>query len=129
MRASAGQSEQEAEVPRIDVEGLDHVAIQVADQSASVAWYQRLLNVQTVHDDAWGGTPRMLAAPDDSGIAVFQARAGASPGVTHIAFRVTRQQYVAAKALLANEGVPFEEQDHEVCYRHISTTRTGSKWS
>ena len=35
--------------------------------------------------------------------------------MTHIAFRVTRQQYVAAKALLASEGVPFEEQDHEVC--------------
>ena len=66
-------------MPRIDVEGLDHVAIQVADQSASVAWYQRLLNVRTVHEDVWGRTPAMLAAPDDSGIAVFQARAGTSP--------------------------------------------------
>ena len=102
-------------MPRIDVEGLDHVAIQVADQSASVAWYQRLLNVRTVHEDAGGRTPRMLAAPDDSGIAVFQARAGTSPGVTHLAFRVTSQQYIAAKALLANEGIPFEEQDHDVC--------------
>lgn len=101
-------------MPPIDVEGLDHVAIQVTGQSASVAWYQPLLNVRAVHEGVWGRTPTMLAAPDDSGIAVFRTRAGAPPGVTHIAFRVTRQQYVAAKALLANEDIPFEEQDHDV---------------
>ncbi len=101
-------------MPRIDVEGLDHVAIQVADQTASVAWYQRLLNVRTLYDDVWGRTPTMLAAPDGTGVAVFQARAGASPGVTHLAFRVSGEHYIAAKALLTREGIPFEEQDHEV---------------
>ena len=36
---------------------------------------------------------------------------------------MTRQQYVAAKALLANEDIPFEEQDHDVAvsvYLHDS---------
>jgi catechol 2,3-dioxygenase-like lactoylglutathione lyase family enzyme len=100
----------------IDVDGLDHVAFAVADQSASAAWYRRLLGLQSVHEETWGGVPMMLVGNGGTGLALFQARQDRPGGFRHVALRVTRSQYEAAKRQFLDEGIPFDEQDHTVSW-------------
>jgi len=112
----AGTERRGEAVQGITVEGLDHVAIRVADQAASAAWYERLLSVRRVHEDAWGELPVMLAGRDGSGVAILPARDGRPAGFAHLAFRVSRDAYVAARRSLEANGIRFEEQDHVVSW-------------
>jgi catechol 2,3-dioxygenase-like lactoylglutathione lyase family enzyme len=100
-------------------DGLDHVALAVRDQAVSERWYREVLGLDRVHEEAWGNMPIMLAA-SGSGVALFPARSGGdgSPAVRilHVAFRVDRASFEAAQTELAERGIPFAFQDHDVSH-------------
>lgn len=99
-------------------QGLDHVAIEVADLDASEAFYREVLGLERVHE-AWD-PPRVMAA-DGSGMALFPRDEG-EPGpqlsdtALHIAFRVGRQDFDAARAELAERGIETEFSDHDLAH-------------
>ena len=99
--------------------GLDHVALSVRDQEVSERWYREVLGLERVYADAWGNVPVMMVA-DGTGVALFRAREGpdGAPAVRilHIAFRVDRANFAAARAALAERGLDVEFQDHDVAH-------------
>ena len=105
-----------------ELQGLDHVAIVAADQERSIAWYREVLGLERAHEDAWGAMPAMLVARgSQTGIAIFPLRSGsAGPPpeegvrIAHVAFRVDRTSFEAARRALAARGIDVELQDHGV---------------
>jgi catechol 2,3-dioxygenase-like lactoylglutathione lyase family enzyme len=78
------------------VEGLDHVAITVADVEATVEWYERVLGAQPLLLDLWreGKVPVVLLQIGASRLSVHSAAAPAAPhansptvGANDICFR------------------------------------------
>ena len=78
------------------VEGLDHVAITVADVETTVDWFQRVLGAQPMHLDLWreGKIPVVLLQIGASRLSVHPAAAPAAPharrptvGANDICFR------------------------------------------
>jgi catechol 2,3-dioxygenase-like lactoylglutathione lyase family enzyme len=78
------------------VEGLDHVAITVADVEATVEWYERVLGAQPMLLDLWreGKVPVVLLQIGGSRLSVHAAAAPAAPhahaptvGANDICFR------------------------------------------
>jgi catechol 2,3-dioxygenase-like lactoylglutathione lyase family enzyme len=78
------------------VEGLDHVAITVADVEVTVEWFQRVLGAQPLHLDLWreGKIPVVLLQIGGSRLSVHPAAAPAAPhadaptvGANDICFR------------------------------------------
>jgi catechol 2,3-dioxygenase-like lactoylglutathione lyase family enzyme len=97
---------------RFRVQGLDHVALGVADQKASERWYREVLGLQREYEDEWGDTPVALMA-HGSGLALFKTSSGESTaGLRHIAFRVDRENFEIAKEDLQRMGIRFVFQDH-----------------
>ena len=97
--------------------GLDHVALSVRDQERSETWYRDVLGLERVHEDAWGTVPVMMVA-GGTGVALFRAREGedGKPAVRilHVAFRVDRANFDAARAELETRGLAVTFQDHDV---------------
>ena len=78
------------------VEGLDHVAITVADVEATVEWYQRVLGAEPLLLDLWreGKVPVVLLQIGASRLSVHAAASPAAPhahaptvGANDICFR------------------------------------------
>ena len=63
------------------IEGLDHVAITVADVEATVEWYQRVLGAQPLLLELWreGKVPVVLLQIGASRLSVHAAGAPAAP--------------------------------------------------
>ncbi len=63
------------------IEGLDHLAITVADVEATVAWYGRVLGAEPLYLDAWraGKIPVVIIQVGASRLSVHSAAAPASP--------------------------------------------------
>lgn len=105
------------------LEGLDHLAISVADPAASAAWYAEVLGLERHHEEVWGGFPIFMLA-GSSGLAIFpQGSPSPEPvrydGVSefrHLAFRVDRENFERARAELAARGIPTEFEDHEISH-------------
>ena len=99
------------------VEGLDHVALNVADQDASERWYRDVLGLEREHAEAWGDTPVALMA-QGSGVALFSAAQHGEGGVSvsHVAFRVDRENFEAAQDDLRRRDIAFEIDDHGVSH-------------
>src|SRR5258708_4718561 len=97
---------------RFQVQGLDHVAIEVSDLQKSVQWYHDVLRLERRHQEAWGDYPIMMCA-GDTGVALFPARprdsgevnARIAPTIQHFAFRTNAANYSDAKAALQNQGI------------------------
>ena len=97
---------------RFRVQGLDHVAIGVADQAASRDFYRDVLGLERKHEDAWGDMPVAMMA-EHGGMALFpEARRG--NGFRHLAFRVDRANFELAQEDLREAGIEFEKQHHNV---------------
>ncbi len=98
------------------LDGLDHVAMAVADVDRSVAWYVAVLGFERMHKGKWGGVPSFVGT-GGTGIALFPAE-NASPdlGILHVAFRASREHFLAAQHELESRGLPFHFEDHGISH-------------
>jgi catechol 2,3-dioxygenase-like lactoylglutathione lyase family enzyme len=99
---------------RFRVQGLDHVALGVADQGASEAFYRDVIGLERAHEAAWGDTPVAMMA-EHGGMALFK-EASRGNGFRHLAFRVDRENFELAREDLREAGIDFEYQDHDVSH-------------
>lgn len=94
-------------------QGLDHIAIAVADLDRSESFYAEVLGLERAHP-AWD-PPRMMMSAG-SGIALFPEGedfgAATAPHIRHIAFRVDRAAFDTAREELADRGVETRYSDH-----------------
>ena len=104
---------------RFDSSGLDHVAIAVVDVERSREFYERVLGFERLYPD-WD-MPVVMGV-EGTGVAIFDREAHPSttpddleaPAVRilHIAFRVGRAGFDAARRELPADGVEPEFSDH-----------------
>jgi catechol 2,3-dioxygenase-like lactoylglutathione lyase family enzyme len=103
-------------------QGLDHVAIGVADVERSRRFYAEVLGLERAHD-AWD-RPVVMAA-GQSGVAIFDRHGDPPPAdqgdppparILHIAFRVDRDGLERARAELAERGLDVEFSDHGISH-------------
>ena len=98
-----------------DLHTLDHIALAVRDVAASAAWYADVLGLKRVHADVWGDVPTMMAAGNDTMLALFPVKVapGSDPkpppgkdviAMRHFAFRTDRPAY----AMQAKDGTIIE---------------------
>jgi catechol 2,3-dioxygenase-like lactoylglutathione lyase family enzyme len=102
------------DAPAIRTEGLDHIAVAVADLDRSEGFYRDVLGLERVYPE-WD-PPRVLAA-NGSGMALFPAGGGnevvGAPGILHFAFRAAgRDAFEDAQDALAARGIEFRFSDH-----------------
>ncbi len=92
------------------IEGLDHVAITVADVDAALDWYERVLGAEAIHRDLWtnGTIPIALLQVGGSRLSVHPAAAPAAPhadaptaGSADLCFRWSGPISSAVEALAA----------------------------
>ena len=104
-----------------ELQGIDHVALTVADTARSAAWYVEVLGFERRHEGMWNGVP-VFIGKGDTALALFPAgaRAKGSRATTatirmlHLALRATRQDFAAAQTELRERGIHVEFQDHEI---------------
>lgn len=103
-------------------QGLDHVAIAVADVARSRRFYADVLGLERVHE-AWD-VPVVMAA-GGTGVAIFDrdlhpgaAEGAESPAtrILHIAFRVDREGLERARGELAERGLEVRFADHGISH-------------
>ena len=99
------------------VEGIDHLAITVADVEATVAWYARVLEAEPLYLDRWreGKIPVVLLQVGHHRLSVHEAAAPAKPGAAvptvgsvDLCFRWSGP-LADAQAHLATQGVAMVE--------------------
>ena len=82
---------------------------------ASAQWYEKVLGLSRVQPEEWSPFPIMMLA-GESGIALFSNGGRPVSDETkqsfHFAFRVEKEGLEALKKQLAQNGVPFTEEDH-----------------
>src|SRR5256714_12133751 len=107
----------------MQLEGIDHIAMGVRDIERSAKWYIDVLGFQRLHDGVWNGVPTFIGK-GNTGIALFPVSSDAKPTssshrevrILHLAFRATRQNFLAAQPELEKRGIIFEFQDHEISH-------------
>jgi catechol 2,3-dioxygenase-like lactoylglutathione lyase family enzyme len=107
----------------MQLEGIDHVALGVHDIERSVKWYTEVLGFELLHEGMWDGVPTFIGK-GNTGIALFPAglNAKSTPSghrdlrMLHLAFRVNRENFLAAQRELEKRGINFEFQDHEISH-------------
>jgi catechol 2,3-dioxygenase-like lactoylglutathione lyase family enzyme len=110
----------------LTLEGIDHVALAVADVQRSAAWFVDVLGFERRFEEMWDGVP-VFVGKGTTAIALFPRRdspdsaaAGQRPpndiDMLHLAFRADRKHFLAAQADLKRRGVQFEFQDHEISH-------------
>jgi len=108
-------------VTRFETQGLDHVALVVADMDRSVAWYADVLGMERRFADVWNGQgDPVVLCNGDACVALFEPVDGdrlESDGVNrHFAIRLDRAQFDAARAAFAADGIDAELWDHTICH-------------
>jgi catechol 2,3-dioxygenase-like lactoylglutathione lyase family enzyme len=98
-------------------QGIDHVALAVTDLDRSEAFYRDVLGLERVHEQ-WD-PPRVLAS-QGSGVALFPAEAdygeASAAHILHIALRVDRRNFEAARAALSAGGIELSFSDHGLAH-------------
>ena len=108
------------------LEGIDHVALAVADVERSAAWYIDVLGFERVYPGMWQGVPVFLGK-GKTAIALFPRRTSGDSSSTdparlndadmlHLAMRADRKNFLAAQADLKALGIEFEFSDHEISH-------------
>jgi catechol 2,3-dioxygenase-like lactoylglutathione lyase family enzyme len=85
---------------------LDHAAFETGDPDLAAAFYERVLGARVVKAE---GHP-VMAYVGNTGFA-FHERGG--PG-DHVGVRVSEEERAQIRAALDEEGVEYEERDHEI---------------
>jgi catechol 2,3-dioxygenase-like lactoylglutathione lyase family enzyme len=105
-------------VAAFKVQGLDHVALSVSDLRRSAEFYADVLGLERAYDE-WHEPVFMVAA--GTGLALFSVESHESSGdpdakpparFLHVAFRVGRKGFEAARAELAERGLEPRFADH-----------------
>jgi catechol 2,3-dioxygenase-like lactoylglutathione lyase family enzyme len=108
----------------MEIEGIDHVAIAVADVEHAANWYVDVLGFERCHEGRWNGVPTFISK-GTTAIALFPARTPtAKPatkgidktGMLHLAFRANRKNFLAAQEELRRRGIQFTFEDHEISH-------------
>jgi catechol 2,3-dioxygenase-like lactoylglutathione lyase family enzyme len=101
-------------------QGLDHVAIAVADVERSERFYADVLGFERAHAE-WD-VPVVMAA-NGTGVAIFdkELHTGDADGnpeirILHIAFRVDREGFARARKELAERGLEPRFSDHGIAH-------------
>ena len=105
------------------LEGLDHIALAVADIERSASWYIEVLGFERIYDGMWDGVPVFIGL-GRTAIALFPSRddrtesssSAEREGMLHFAMRADRQNFLAAQSDLTSRGIPFSFQDHEISH-------------
>ena len=104
-----------------ELEGIDHVALAVRDVPSSVRWYQEVLGLERLHEEAWGDYPAVVGI-GGTAIALFPVQ-GSDPkprpdrdvlAMRHLAFRANAENFARAQRELTDRGVEFEFQNHGI---------------
>jgi catechol 2,3-dioxygenase-like lactoylglutathione lyase family enzyme len=106
---------------RFRTQGLDHVALVVADMRRSIAWYADVLGMERRYADVWdGGGHPVVLCNGDACVALFEPVEGdlvEADGVNrHFAIRLDRSGFDAARAELAEPGIEAELWDPTICH-------------
>jgi catechol 2,3-dioxygenase len=101
--------------------GLDHVALVVADMQRSIAWYEDVLAMERRFADVWNGQgDPVVLCNGDACVALFEPVDGdaiAADGVNrHFAIRLDRANFTSARAALAERAIEAELWDHTICH-------------
>ena len=105
-----------------ELEGIDHVALAVADVERSRDWYVDVLGFEHRHKGMWDGVP-VFIGKGTTALALFPAgtdsgNATRAPAIRmlHLAFRASRADFAAAQPDLRRRQIAFEFQDHEISH-------------
>lgn len=104
------------------LEGIDHVALAVRDVNRSTQWYIDVLGFEHRHRGMWKGVP-VFVAKGATALALFAVgtanptpRPRGSISMLHLAFRASREQFLAAQRDLKARDISFKFQDHEISH-------------
>jgi catechol 2,3-dioxygenase-like lactoylglutathione lyase family enzyme len=108
------------------LEGIDHVALAVADVESSAEWFIDVLGFERLYPGMWDGVP-VFIGKGTTAIALFPRQSRDIPGssrqsqrnevdMLHLAMRANRQNFLAAQEDLKKRGIDFEFQDHEISH-------------
>ena len=106
---------------RMELEGIDHIAMGVRDIERAAEWYIEVLGFERLHDGMWNGVPTFIGK-GNTGIALFPANqepktsAHREIRMLHLAFRADRENFLGAQRELKKRGIKFEFQDHEISH-------------
>jgi len=105
----------------MQLEGIDHIAMGVRDIERSAKWYIDVLGFARLHEGMWNGVPTFIGK-GNTGIALFPANqepktsARREIRMFHLAFRASRENFLAAQRELEKRGIKFEFEDHEISH-------------
>jgi catechol 2,3-dioxygenase-like lactoylglutathione lyase family enzyme len=122
----------------LKLEGIDHVALAVADVERSAAWFIDVLGFERRFEGMWNGVPGFVGK-GDTAIALFPRHdshalaKGEQPqhqsiDMLHLAFRADRKNFLAAQAELQSRGVRFDFEDHGVSHSIYFRSPDGHKF-
>ena len=105
----------------MEIEGIDHVALAVADVERAANWYASVLGLERRYEGRWNEVPTFVGKGTTS-LALFPARSRSTSSepadvrMHHLAFRADRKNFLAAQRELQKRGIKFEFQDHEIAH-------------
>ena len=110
----------------LTLEGIDHVALAVADVERSASWFVEVLGFERRFEGMWNGVP-VFVGQGTTAIALFPRRkshdsSAAEPrkpndvDMLHLAFRADRKSFLAAQEDLRSRRVQFDFEDHEISH-------------
>ena len=107
----------------MDLTGIDHVAMSVADIQRSANWYVDVLGFARRHEGMWEGIP-VFVGRGATAIALFPIGSkapgapsnAAGPRLLHLAFGTNAAGFLIAQQELNDRGIPFHFQDHEISH-------------
>jgi catechol 2,3-dioxygenase-like lactoylglutathione lyase family enzyme len=105
------------------IQSIDHVALAVRDVRRSAAWYQDVLGLERLYEEAWGDFPAVVGTGGTS-IALFPVEGDQPRGrpgrdtlaMRHLAFRVDRSNFARARERLEARGISVSFQDHDIAH-------------
>ena len=106
----------------MEIEGIDHVALAVADVERAAIWYADVLGLERRYEGRWNEVPTFIGKGTTALAPPPTRTSDAKEGTTkpadmlHLAFRADRENFLAAQDELKRRGIPFTFEDHEISH-------------